>query len=130
MQDVAIQLDHRRGALARMGQVLGDAGVSVEGGGVFVTGGHGVAHFPFHDGTAAATALTQAGITVHAVRDVLLQRLRQDEPGQLGAICARMAEAGVNIEVMYSDHDHQLVLVVDDHETGRAVSTTWNDQRT
>ena len=27
-----------------------------------------------------------------------------------------MAEAGVNIEVLYSDHDHQLILVVDDLE--------------
>jgi hypothetical protein len=25
----------------------------------------------------------------------------------------------VNIEVLYSDHDHQLVLVVDDFEKGR-----------
>ncbi len=36
-----------------------------------------------------------------------------------------MAEAGVNIEVLYSDHDHQLILVVDDIERGRAVSETW-----
>ncbi len=130
MQDVAIRLDHRPGALAQMGQVLGDAGLSVEGGGVFVTDGHGVGHFLFHDGLAAAAALSSAGITVHAVRDVLLQRLRQDQPGQLGALCTRMAEAGVNIEVMYSDHDHQLVLVVDDQEAGRIVTSRWNDDRT
>jgi len=36
-----------------------------------------------------------------------------------------MAEAGVNIEVQYSDHDHQLILVVDDMEKGRAVSEAW-----
>ncbi len=36
-----------------------------------------------------------------------------------------MADAGVNIEVQYSDHDHQLILVVDDLETGRAVSEAW-----
>jgi organic hydroperoxide reductase OsmC/OhrA len=36
-----------------------------------------------------------------------------------------MAEAGVNIEVIYSDHDHQLILVVDDMAKGRAVSETW-----
>jgi hypothetical protein len=48
-----------------------------------------------------------------AERDVV-QRLRQDEPGQLGKISRRMAEAGVNIEVLYSDHANQLILVVDD----------------
>jgi hypothetical protein len=39
-------------------------------------------------------------------------------PGQLGKITRRMFEAGVNIEVLYSDHDHQLTLVVDDIEKG------------
>jgi hypothetical protein len=37
----------------------------------------------------------------------------------------RMAEAGVNIEVLYSDHDHQLILVVDDLARGREVSEAW-----
>lgn len=36
-----------------------------------------------------------------------------------------MAEAGVNIEVRYSDHDHQLILVVDDIARGRMVSQAW-----
>jgi hypothetical protein len=36
-----------------------------------------------------------------------------------------MADAGVNIEVIYSDHQNQLILVVDDIETGRAVSAAW-----
>ncbi len=36
-----------------------------------------------------------------------------------------MAEAGVNIEVIYSDHLNQLILVVDDFEKGRAVSEMW-----
>jgi hypothetical protein len=36
-----------------------------------------------------------------------------------------MAEAGVNIEVLYSDHDHNLILVVDNLARGRAVSERW-----
>jgi hypothetical protein len=36
-----------------------------------------------------------------------------------------MAEAGVNIEVIYSDHQNQVILVVDDLEKGRAVSEAW-----
>jgi hypothetical protein len=54
-----------------------------------------------------------------------VQRLDQQLPGQLGAICRRMAEAGVNIEVLYSDHDNQLILVVDRPEAGAAVSAAW-----
>ena len=112
-----------------MGEALGRSGVSVEGGGVFVVNGVGVAHFLFHDGAAARRALEAAGIRVLAEREVLVQRLRQGEPGQLGKISRRMAEAGVNIEVQYSDHDHQLILVVDNLEKGRAVSEAWMRER-
>jgi hypothetical protein len=34
------------------------------------------------------------------------QRLKQEVPGQLGLLARRMAEAGANIEALYSDHDH------------------------
>jgi hypothetical protein len=54
-----------------------------------------------------------------------VQRLNQDQPGQLGKISRLMADAGVNIEVIYSDHQNQLILVVDDPEKGRAVSEAW-----
>lgn len=125
MKDLGILLDDRPGALAEMGEALGRAGVSVEGGGVFVTNGAGVAHFLFTDGAAARCALEAAGIRVVEENDVLVQRLRQDRPGQLGAIARKMADAGVNIRVRYSDHDHQLILVVDDFERGRRVSEEW-----
>ena len=125
MKDLAIELQNRPGALAEMGEALGRAGVSVEGGGAFVVSGNGVAHFLFVDGGAARRALEAAGIRVLDEREVLVQRLNQDEPGQLGKISRRMAEAGVNIEVIYSDHEHQLILVVDDLAKGRKVSEAW-----
>jgi hypothetical protein len=125
MTDLTIGLDHRPGALAEMGEALGRAGVSIEGGGVFVHDGVGVAHFLFADGGTARRALEAAGVAVLAEREVLVQRLSQAEPGQLGKIARLMADAGVNIEVMYSDHDHQLILVVDDVARGRAVSDAW-----
>lgn len=125
MQDVTIDLDDRPGALAAMGDALGRAGVSVEGGGAFVVGGRGVGHFLVADGASARAALESAGIRVLAVRDVLVQRLDQAEPGQLGKLTRRMAEAGVNIEVLYSDHDNRLILVVDDLAAGQTVSAAW-----
>ena len=127
MKNLSIALEHRPGALARLGQALGRAGVSVEGGGAWVVDGQGYAHFLVHDDAAskAEAALADAGIRVVAVSDVLVQRLRQDVPGQLGALCERMAQAGVNIGVLYSDHDNQLILVVDDLERGREVSAAW-----
>jgi hypothetical protein len=125
MTDLAIELPNRPGALAEMGEALGRAGVSIEGGGACVVGRVGVAHFLFHDGAAARRALEAAGIRVVAEREVVVQRLKQAVPGQLGKLTRRMAEAGVNIEVLYSDHDHQLILVVDDVIRGREVAAAW-----
>jgi hypothetical protein len=125
MKDLAIQLENRPGALAEMGEALGRAGVSIEGGGAWVAGEIAVAHFLFADGEAARRVLEAAGIRVLAVHDVVLLRLKQGIPGQLGQLARRMAEAGVNIEVQYSDHDHQLVLVVDQLARAREVADAW-----
>jgi len=132
MKDLTILLDHRPGTLARMGEALGAAGVSVEGGGAWVVDGRGAAHFLVADEDVAAAreALANAGIALLADRDVLATRLAQAVPGQLGKICRRMAEAGVNIEVLYSDHDNRLIMVVDDVERGKAVSEEWSREAT
>jgi len=129
VKDLSIRLPHRPGALAELGEALGSAGVSIEGGGAFAVDGTGVAHFLVADAAAARQALDSAGITLLAVHEVLVQRLDQETPGQLGAICRRMAEAGVNIEVLYTDHANQLILVVDDLERGRRVSEAWQRKR-
>lgn len=127
MTDLTITLDDRPGALAEMGEALGRAGVSVEGGGAWVAGGVGVAHFLVGDGHAAQAALEAAGICVEAARDVVTVRLHQEVPGQLGGLTRQMAESGVNIEVLYSDHDHRLILVVDDVARGRATAERWQN---
>lgn len=129
MIDLEIALDDRPGALADMGEALGRAGVSVEGGGVFVVNGVGVAHFLFHDGAAARRALESNGIRVLGEAEEVTVRLDQETPGQLGKIARRMADAGVNIRVQYSDHDHQLILVVDDRERARVVADEWMRSR-
>ena len=129
MRDLTIALENRPGALAEMGEALARAGVSIEGGGAWVVNGKGAAHFLFEDGATARRALEAVGILVVEERDVLVQRLNQEEPGQLGKISRRMAQAGVNIEVLYSDHDHRLIMVVDDADKGRAVSEAWTRER-
>jgi hypothetical protein len=128
MKDLSIILENRPGALAELGEALGRAGVSAEGGGAWVVDGKGIAHFLVADGAAARAALEAAGIRVLEEREVLVQRLKQNVPGQLGLLTRRMAEAGVNIEVLYSDHNHQLILVVDDIARGREVSSAWTSE--
>lgn len=125
MFDVAIELPGRPGSLARFGDALGAAGVSLEGGGVFTVDGVGHAHFLVDDGDAARVALEAAGLGTAAVRPVLIRRLKQEVPGQLGAIARALADAGVNIETQYSDHANRLILVVDDMDTAERATSDW-----
>ena len=125
MWDLTIRLKNHPGALAEMGEALGSAGVSVEGGGGFVYNGSGLVHFLFEDVSAARKVLEEKGIEVLEDNEVLIQKLNQEQPGQLGKISRMMADAEVNIEVVYSDHQNQLILVVDDFEKGKRVSDQW-----
>ena len=125
MKDITIHLQDRPGALAEMGETLGAAGVSLEGGGVFTDNGKGIAHFLVEDAGEARQALEAKGITVTGVNEVLIQKLKQDMPGQLGKICRLMAKNNINILVQYSDHNNQLILVVDDYEKGKTISGNW-----
>jgi hypothetical protein len=130
MFDVEIHMTNKPGQLALMGETLGAAGISVEGGGMWLVNDVGVAHFLVDDGNAAVDALEQAGLTVAGCRDVVVQRLDQDVPGQLGMFCRALADAAVNIEVLYSDHDHQLIVAVDNIAAARAISDQWMSERT
>ena len=125
MYDVAIELRSEPGSLARFGEALGAAGVSLEGGGVFTVDGVGHAHFLVEDGELARDALEAAGLGTATVRPVLMRRLKQEVPGQLGAIARALADAGVNIDTQYSDHANRLILVVDDMEIAEQATSEW-----
>ncbi len=131
MQDVEVHLPARPGALAELGATLGEAGVSLEGGGVFTHGRVGIAHFLVADGARARAALEAVGLGPVAVHDIVTLRLDQETPGQLGSAARRMADAGVDIEVQYSDHAGNLVLVVGDADraAARRVAAAWHDER-
>ena len=127
MKDLQIILKNIPGELARMGEVLGAAEVSLEGGGVFVHNNIGVAHFLVEDAEAGKKALEENGIIVEKINKVLIQKLHQEVPGQLGKICRIMADNNVNIITQYSDHDNQLILVVDDFDKGQEISINWKN---
>jgi hypothetical protein len=125
MKDLQIILENKPGALALMGETLGINGISLDGGGVFDNGKYSIAHFLVEDANKAKEVLTQAGITVVKINDVIIQKLRQDVPGQLGMFCRKLANAGVNILTQYSDHSNQLIVVVDKFDKGKQVSEEW-----
>ena len=125
MKDLEIILENKCGALAFLGETLGRNKISLEGGGVFSNGDYCIAHFLVEEAEDARKVLGKAGIKVSKINEVVVQRLRQDVPGQLGMFCRRLADAGVNILTQYSDHSNQLILVVSDYETAKQVSDRW-----
>jgi hypothetical protein len=125
MKDIEIVLENKPGALALMGETLGKNKISLEGGGVFQNGEVAIAHFLVEEAERAKTELAKVQIEVVKINEVIIQKLRQDVPGQLGMFCRKMADANVNILVQYSDHSNQLIVVVDDYEKSKKVSEEW-----
>ncbi|TPN87220.1 amino acid-binding ACT domain-containing protein [Aquimarina algicola] len=125
MKDIEILLQNKPGQLALMGKVLGENKISLEGGGVFENGKHSIAHFLVKEADKAKTELEKVGIKNMKINDVIIQKLRQDIPGQLGMFCSELADANVNILTQYSDHSNQLIMVVDDYNKGKEISKEW-----
>jgi hypothetical protein len=126
MFDLTIEFYDQPDGLALLGEALGQAGISVEGGGLFSIDGRAIAHFLVADGLAAQRVLATAGVHVTAVREVLTRRLNQETPGQLGAIARAVTEAGATIDVLYSDHDHRLILLTGDQAAAAAATKAWD----
>lgn len=125
MKDLEILLENKVGSLALMGETLGKHKVSLEGGGVFDNGLFSVAHFLVDKADVAKEELEKVGIKVVRIHDVIIQKLRQDVPGQLGRFCRELANANVNILTQYSDHSNQLIIVPDNYENAKKVSEAW-----
>lgn len=125
MKDIEIILENKPGSLALLGETLGKHKISLEGGGVFGNGEFSIAHFLVENAETATQVLTQVGVTVSKVSEVIIQKLRQDVPGQLGMLCRRLADAGINVLTQYSDHSNQLIIVADDHEKAKKISEEW-----
>lgn len=125
MKDLEISMVNEPGRLALFGETLGKHNISLEGGGVFHQGGRSIAHFLVKEAEEACRVLEEVDIKVVNIHPVILLKLRQDVPGQLGAFCRRLADARVNILTQYSDHANQLVIVPGDYEKAKRIAEEW-----
>lgn len=113
VKDLTIILEDRPGTLADMGEILGDAGINMEGMCAVTYEGGSAVHILVEDSAGARQALEAKGIKVSAERDVLVMDI-DDHPGALGVLARELADAGVNIELVYLATKTRLVLGVDD----------------
>ena len=125
--ELSVVLADEPGTLARLGGVLGDAGVNIEAIAGSSRDGTSRVQFVCTAVDRAIETLKAAGIP-YGAREVLVVRVL-DEPGMLGDVALVMAKAGINIDSIYVTTRGHVVLGVDDLEgaiqvaAGMAVTT-------
>lgn len=118
-KDLTVIMEDRPGTLADVGEALGKAGINIEGGCGFPCEGEGVLHILVEDAPAARRALEEVGIEVRDERQILALEI-EDRPGALGEVSRRIANAGVNIDLVYLATNNRLVIGADDLDKARA----------
>jgi hypothetical protein len=120
--DLTVVLTDEPGELAKLGGALGEAGINIQGMCAFTGEGRGIIHLLVADDAAerAVAVLEGAGMGVADGRQVLVVDV-EDRPGSLGEAARELAEAGVNIELLYTTFGGtKLVIATDDVESARA----------
>jgi hypothetical protein len=121
-RDVTVVLQDEPGQLAKLGGAVGAAGVNIRGMCAFTGEGRGIIHLLVDDGAAerAVAALTETGLGVAGEREVLVVDI-EDQPGSLGELARELAEANVNIELLYTTFGGiTIVIATDDLDNARA----------
>lgn len=113
-QDLTVILVNRPGTLADAAEALGRAGVNIEGVCGFPAGGEGVMHVLVEDADAGRRALEAAGLEVRAEREVVILGQLPQQPGTLGTTLRQIADAGVNVDLLYNTEDGRVVLSGED----------------
>ena len=120
--DLTVILEHRPGELARLGEVSGEAGVSIRGLAAFTGEGRGVVHVLLDDEAVAGcrAALERAGIGIADEREVLVVEV-ENRPMAIGELSRRLADANVNVDLVYSTFGGvKIVIATDDLESARS----------
>ena len=98
--DLVIEVDNEPGALARVATAIGDAGVNIAAATCTMPGERAQMHILVPHAEAAKHALATAGVTVTSERQVVVVEA-DDRPGALGDLARRVAEAGVDLDLVY-----------------------------
>jgi hypothetical protein len=116
--DFRIDVEDRPGGIASVGEALGSAGINIEGVcGFSAGGGRGRIHVCVMDAGAARKALEGAGLTIEDEADAILTDPvpGADRPGTLGMMTRQIADAGINVRVLYLATNSRGVVVTDDN---------------
>jgi hypothetical protein len=114
--DLTICLANRAGTLASACDALGRAGVNIEGLAGVVIDERPAIHVLVSDPEHASRALIDAGFELMARRQVAVVVV-DNRPGEGARLLRRVADAGVNVDLVYTTLDGRLVLGSEDAAT-------------
>jgi hypothetical protein len=97
--EIVVPLENKPGTLAKAAEVLGAAGVNLQGIG-YATGARGSLRVIADNPEKALAALKKAKLKVKQVKEVL-ELTVPDTPGALGSVARKLAKGRVNIEAFY-----------------------------
>jgi hypothetical protein len=117
-KDLTVMVPNRPGMLADLSEVLGNAGISMNGVCAFPSEGKVAIHILVDNPSATRGVLDKAKLQVLLERDVLIIGV-EDKPGEFGKICRKLANIGININLVYPTVQGKVVIGVDDLERAR-----------
>lgn len=98
--DLLIEVENQPGALARVVAAISDAGVNIAAATCTRPGDTAAMHILVKHAEAAKHALATAFVTVTSEREVVVVDA-DDQPGVLADLARKVAEAGVNLDLLY-----------------------------
>jgi hypothetical protein len=122
--DLLVTLEDRPGTLADLGEALGNAGINIEGFCAITSEGKGIVHLLVEDVAGARQALQAAGIKVEGETDVIVGDTAPDDvdrPGAMGAIARKIADAGINVTLVYLATNSRSVVATSDNAKAQQV---------
>ena len=109
MQDLSVILENKPGSLAKLGEALGNAGINIEGVCAMAEADPGAVHILVQDAQLARSALEEVGIETRGEREVEVVAV-VDQPGEMGRHLRKVADAGINVDLVYMATSTRIVL--------------------
>jgi hypothetical protein len=98
--DLVIDIENTPGALAKVATAISDAGVNIAGATCIGSGERAELHILVKHAEAARHSLAISHVAVTREREVVVVDV-EDRPGVLADLARKIAEAGINIDLVY-----------------------------
>jgi hypothetical protein len=121
--DFTIVIPHSKGSLATLAEELGRERINIEGLCAIEQNGNVIFHLLTTDKDATMRVINKVGYKDTRETEVIMERI-ENQPGALGKVTRRLADAGINLTTVYVATDTRLVLGC---ENLSALETAWKD---